>query len=96
MQNDDKKPKPQTTRHRQALVSSIAEVREFIMWARSIGLKRAKLGDVEFELSDITIAVDAEAKAQRAPEERDTSKTMTDTLPINEQDENEDLFWSSN
>lgn len=100
MSNDTPtKPKSrtrQTTPHKQAFFSSVADVQAFIVWARQQGLKRAKIGDVEFEIADLTVALDSEAAAIKGTEERDTTRTMTDTLTPDAKQEDEDLFWSSN
>lgn len=99
MDSSTKKPtsqRRQTAKHKQALFETVAQVQAFVAWAKAIGLKRAKIGDVELELSDLALLPLASETGPKGTEERDTSKTLTDTLTPDAKQEDEDLFWSSN
>jgi hypothetical protein len=69
-----------------------AQMRAFILWAKETKLKRFKLGEIEVEFSDLAF-IDP---VTDMPEVTDfEQKTLVDTEPVDQKEENELLFWSS-
>ena len=70
-------------------------LQSFILWCRDQHIKSVSIGDVKVEFSDyafiekISQSLDAPLKT----EEKNTSKTLTDTLPS--EDDEDLLFWSA-
>lgn len=78
------------------MLNNIDDVKAFIIWAKSQGIKRIKLSDIEVEISDITIATESEARTTGLlSEERSSSKTLTDTETVDASEEQELLMWST-
>lgn len=81
------------------MIQDIQDLKEFIEWCVDKGIRKAKIGDVEFEVSDYGFTKDLIEYGTVGPSTplKDTestslsSKTMADT---GQQDE-EDLYWSS-
>lgn len=72
------------------------ELQDFILWCRQAKIKAIKVGDMEVQFSDlafIDVITEAAPEVQQT-EERNTSKTLVDTLPAEESDEDL-LFWSA-
>lgn len=67
------------------------ELKAFIIWAKSQGLKKAKVGDIEFELSELSYVNEMTDKK----EELDSSKLLVDTENLDQKEQDELLFWSS-
>lgn len=71
------------------------ELQDFLLWCQQAKIKAVKVGDMEVQFSDLAFI---DVIAQSVPntqqvEERDTSKTLVDTLP--EETDEELLFWSA-
>lgn len=80
------------------MFKTIEDVKAFIDWARTKGIKSASIGDVAFEISDITYAMNVsnqESTPERASEEKDTLKTLMETLETDEKEDEELLYYSS-
>jgi hypothetical protein len=83
----------------------ISEIMELIEWCKKTGVKRLKLGDNEFELSDMALTekyADINDEATKGPiKDRESSslssKTLVDTLDAKEMGQEDDdmLYWSS-
>lgn len=73
------------------MFKDVAELKNFIVWAKKQGIQKAKIGDIEFEVSIVSQAIDYQAS-----EEKTTSKTMVDTEKSTKEEEDELLFWSAN
>jgi hypothetical protein len=79
------------------MFSNPKDLKEFIIWAKSQKLRRLKVKDVEFELSEIAFVDDQINLAENLKETSlQSSKTLVDTEEINPNEEDELLFWSSN
>ncbi len=87
------------------MVETIGELQELIEWCKANGVKRLKMDQVEFELSDIALSekfMDI-SNTQGASTLKDrestslTSNTMADTVDakLQQQEDEELLFWSS-
>jgi hypothetical protein len=83
----------------------INELMELIEWCKKTGVKRLKLADTEFEMSDMALAekyADVTEEATKEPlKDRESSslssKTLVDTIDAKElgQEDEELLYWSS-
>jgi len=73
------------------------ELKDFILWAAEAKIKAFKVGNMEVQFSDIAFidAIQEITPDSRQNEERNTSKTITDTLEISKEEEDDLLFWSS-
>lgn len=87
------------------MVENISELQELIEWCKANGVKRLKMDEIEFELSDIALSEKfmdiSNTQGASALKDREsnslTSKTLTDTVDAAEQakEDEELLFWSS-
>lgn len=96
--NDEQNKKKLTSRNKkQDLFTSIDEVKALIVWAKSIGLKRIKVGDIEAEISEVAYALESTNPASELPkrEELDTMRTWADEAKTEPKNDDEELFWSS-
>lgn len=80
------------------MFKSTQDLQEFILWCLQNGVERVKVDNLEVQFSNIYLAeklmaAPATTEPVKANEERDTSKTLVDTVP-NDADE-ELLFWSA-
>jgi hypothetical protein len=80
------------------MFKTVSELQEFILWAKKERVESFKAGDVEVSLSAYAF-IDAISELSPEPqshktEERNTSKTLVDTLNTTEDDE-ELLFFSA-
>jgi hypothetical protein len=95
----DQAKKPLTPRNKkQELFNSIQDVKDLIIWAKSIGLKSIKVGDIEAEMSDIARALEAtNTDDPELPkrEELETMRTWADEAKTEPKNDEEELFWSS-
>lgn len=73
------------------MINSIGELKELVLWAKSNGLKRLKVGSVEIEFSDIEMSM-----RLMSPSEAD-SATQADLKSGNEKELSDDelLFMSA-
>jgi hypothetical protein len=71
------------------------ELLDFIENAKKAHIKSFRIGDVEVQFSDIAFidSIQQLGDSQVAKEERSTSKTLTDTLEAEEDEEL--LMWSA-
>ena len=78
------------------MLKTIEEVKEFITWAKENKVKNVKLEGIEFEVSDIAF-VDALHAPEEAYSELTSfgSKDLLDTEEINEEEEEDLLYYSS-
>lgn len=74
---------------------STEELKQFILWAKSVKLKRFKNEECEFELSDLAY-IDDLTQPTNKEMFLGSSKTLVDTEKPNQKEEEEDLFWSTN
>jgi len=77
------------------MISNIEEFKALVLWAKSEGLKRIKLNDIEVEISDYIIASDLAAKQGLQEEPLSTSATMVDTEKTTKEEDDQLLYWSS-
>ena len=86
---------PQTTKKplEETMFGTSSELKDFILWCQSNRIKTVEIGPVKVTFSDLAFIEQMQALSEPASEERDTSKTMTDTLPTS--DEDELLLWSA-
>jgi len=85
------------------MIENISELQELIEWCKATGVKRLKISEVEFELSDISLSekymeTTGGASALKDRESSSlTSDTMADTVDSKEQQKDDDdlLYWSS-
>lgn len=79
------------------MLKTTSELQEFILWAKEARIKAFKVAGVEVEFSDLAF-IDAISEitpeASSKTEEKDTSKTMVDTLNTDLEDEDL-LFYSA-
>lgn len=73
------------------MFKNIKELKEFITWCKSQGIKTAKVGEITFEISEITYV----NEVGQIKEELGSSKTLVDTDESSKKEEDELLFWSS-
>jgi hypothetical protein len=94
---DQKQKKLTPGNNKQEMFQSVEDIKALIVWAKSMGLKRIKVGDIEAEVSDIAYAMDAANPDTKLPprEELSTTRTWADEAPKTPVNEDEDLFWSS-
>lgn len=80
------------------------DLQEFISWAKKQRIELLKVGDIEVRFSTLAFVDEAtgglipsdESASQTAKtEERNTSKTLVDTLENVAEDDDELLMWSS-
>lgn len=77
------------------MISDIKELKELIIWAKSEGIKRLKVGDVDIEISDIAVIEKFAANDSVKGEPLSTSKTLVDTEVPDADEEKELRYWSS-
>jgi len=74
------------------------ELQDFILWAKGAKVKAFKIGDTEVEFTELAF-IDAiseiEPEAVLKTEEKNTSKTLVDTLTEEDLNDDELLDWSS-
>ncbi len=94
------------------MLKNLKEVKEFIVWAKSQNISKAKIGDVEFEISPLHYAqeqIDQEMKNVSSEEEdlygmpgeksidSNDPATFVDELDESSKSEEDDLLmWSTN
>lgn len=70
------------------MLKTVSDVKDFISWAKSMGLKTAKLGDLEFTFEPSALT-----------EKEPLFTTIAQTEPVqpdaSTQEDEELLFWSS-
>lgn len=81
------------------MINDIQSLQEFILWCRDHKIKMVNIGQIKVEFSDLAYidSVTGEilsSEGLKSNEERDTSKTMVDTLDSTAEDEDL-LFWST-
>jgi hypothetical protein len=78
------------------MLKTTQELKDFILWAKEAKIQAFKYGQVEVQFSTFAfIDATSEISPEAIPnEERDTSKTMVDTLSTEEEDEDL-LFFSA-
>lgn len=81
------------------MIDRIDELQELIEWCKAKGVKRLKISDIEFEISDIGLSekfLESETAVQLKDKESSSlsSQTLTDTETPNKDDEDL-LFWST-
>ncbi len=80
------------------MLSDIQDLQEFMQWCIDKGVRRAKIGDIEFEMSDYGLTKDLMEFGSPTTPLKDaestsmSSKTMADT---GQQDDEDALYWSS-
>lgn len=86
------------------MFKSTQDLQEFISWAKQQRIELVKIGDVEVRFSTLafidleTGALNQDSELATKPaktEERNTSKTLVDTLENVEEEDEELLTWSS-
>lgn len=77
------------------MLKNTRQLKGFIDWARSAGLQKVKLGDIEFEFSQAAMIEKYIANDVIKTEPESTSKTMVDAEPNAAADDEEALFWSA-
>ena len=82
------------------MVKDISELKELIMWAKSMKVKSLKLGDTQFELSDLALVEGLQDISQEAVQAQKDLSTPASSprLPNGNTevtDEEELLFWSA-
>lgn len=79
------------------MFKTTTDLLEFIEEAKKAHIKSFKIGEIEVQFSDIAFLESFQSQALDNPkqtEEKNTSKTLVDTLPGGESDD-EMLFWST-
>lgn len=84
------------------MIESLDDVKQLVIWAKNVGLKKLKIGEVEFELSDMALtekyadlpemsnepANSAKTGPLKDSESKNSSsKTWIDTADFSEDDE---------
>lgn len=79
------------------IMLNIEDIKELIVFCKTQKVKRLKISDVEFELSDIAIIEETYNPAE--PQKEKSENTLVDSMPKTQKKEEEGddlLFWSSN
>jgi hypothetical protein len=97
---DSKQKKLTPNDNKQNMFQSVDDIKALIIWAKSMGLKRIKVGEVEAEISEVAYALEqaaSDSSDTKLPprEELSTARTWADDAPKTPVNEDEDLFWSS-
>lgn len=102
---ETKQPKKRT-RINKVAPQTLQDLQRFILWAKSEGVSRIKLGDIEVQLLDVAVIHAVESKLSETvasqplivagAEERDTGRTMVDEADASKSEEEELLYWSAN
>lgn len=73
------------------------QLKELIHWCKINKIKKVELGDVKFEISELSF-ISEEHDSPEKPEKLFNSDTLADTDEQDPKDftEDPDLFWSSN
>jgi len=79
------------------MFKTTSELRDFIVWAKLQRLKSFKAGQIEVTFSDLAFleAMDEPLPGVQKTEEKNTSKTLVDTLSDADLEDEELLNWSS-
>lgn len=79
------------------MFKTTSELRDFIVWAKAERLKSFKAGNIEVTFSDLAFleAMDEPLPGMQKTEEKNTSKTLVDTLSDKDLEDDELLDWSS-
>ena len=72
------------------------DLKEFILWCKSNKVQSFKNNDIAFELSGIAFAEQLINTSDASEITSFTDKTLADTDPEQEQEDNDLLYWSSN
>lgn len=75
------------------MFKTVDQLKDFITWARTQGLKRAKVGSIEIELSELAFEAPSEPEPTKSFENTDT---MTDTEEMSKEEYDKILFHSTN
>lgn len=76
------------------MIKSVSELKELIIWAKSQKLRALKIGDIQFELSDLALVVDEANLVQTAPVAVD-SNSLAESEQLTAEEEEKLLYWSS-
>jgi len=75
------------------------ELKDFILWCRDQRIKSVSTGQLTVEFSDYAfldvVMPVAESAFDKLSEERDTSKTLVDSMQVDPKEEEDLLFYSS-
>lgn len=78
------------------IIMSLDEIRQMILFCKEHRVKSASFGDWKFEFSDYAF-IDILSEISKQKEETKSSKTLVDTNPVEQAEEDEDLlYYSSN
>ena len=79
------------------MLTNIQELLDFIEYAKEQKIKSFQIGEIKVDFSELAfidqLASDGSMGRRMQTEEKDTSKTLVDTL--SEDNEDDLLFWSS-
>lgn len=80
------------------MINDLEELKYFVEWCRSTGVKSMAIGDVKFELSDYALIQNIQGlDPQSAPlTDNESTSTSTKTLVDTSDEDEKDLYWSSN
>lgn len=76
------------------MFSNPEDLLRFLLQCRDARIQAIKVGDIEVKFSELAF-IDSVVEASTGNEQRNTSKTLVDTLPNNQQEDEELLFWST-
>ena len=68
------------------MLQTIDELKSFIEWAKSQKLKAVKVGEIQFEFSDLALVVESNTVP---------SETLPDQAQLSPEEEEKLLYWSS-
>lgn len=75
------------------MFKTVDELKEFITWAKTQGLRRAKIDNIEFEISELAFETPVEPEK---PMSLTNTDTMTDTEEMTKEEYDRILFHSTN
>ncbi len=73
-----------------ALFTSIQELREFLEWSKAQGIQVIKVGDVEVQFSALAML-----PADAYKEMSNGGAILAESEPVDKNQEEQDMFWSS-
>lgn len=79
------------------MISNIDQLKKLIEWCKSNKIKKLKLKDIEFEISELDFIPEENIQVSNDPVNtgKYNTETLADTLQDKPLNEDEDLFWSS-
>ena len=80
------------------MISDLAQLKRLIKWAQTNKVKKLKIDNVEFELSELSFVDSIEVPLDQLMSNMSeyNTETLTDTLKDQKTEDDQDLFWSSN